>query len=62
MNDYQWHSLTVLRAERNVKVIVNSDRVIDTELPSPVRDGEIMDYIINIDEIKLGQPIGENEK
>ena len=58
LNDYQWHTLTMLRTVRDVKVIVNGDRVIDTELPATASQDDIMDYVINVDELKLGQPIG----
>lgn len=59
MNDYQWRALTLTRAGRKVKVVINGKRLFDKELPKAAEDRSILDEVININEIKIGQPIGE---
>lgn len=60
LNDNSWHSLRLWRQQRSVKVDLDSRTVVNMELPSRQSPERMSLVAITVDEVTLGQPIGES--
>jgi len=59
LNDYHWYALTLRREARVLEVILNGERVHNSEIPSQESSRDLLDDMITIDEINLGSPTGK---